>query len=344
MLFPIKRAFQPIDRRQDAASRLVYSEDDLRLALTDAYNANGSRFTITIAADLALTAPVTVASSDDSFNIVIDGGGRKVYPATGGSVTYCFYLRSPSNVQLRNCVFKESASTTEFIRVEAGARAEVSGCTFHTSGHTYVLHVDGDQSKTTIRDIQVIEDSGSLTAIVGPSTAKNFTLSGLRHSGSSTVTNVATTAYATTTIGGYSSADGSGTSTGSALGFSVGNPNPTTRQAFEQTYVGNVTTTDSSAATLVTIPTSSGATYYVEADVSGNLSNGGSTGAYKVATRCRNQSGVLTVSTPTAVFTSEDVAGWNATIDGSGTDIRVRVTGSVSSTVVWQGMVKVRRI
>ena len=67
--------------------RVVYTEDDIRRALTAAYSDPSSISTVKLGADIVLTKPVTITAPTGWRGIVIDGGGQfKV--STGAAMAY----------------------------------------------------------------------------------------------------------------------------------------------------------------------------------------------------------------------------------------------------------------
>lgn len=121
------------------------------------------------------------------------------------------------------------------------------------------------------------------------------------------------------------------------------------RLAIGDTVVGRVNTTDATVTTLATIPLKASYTYLIEARVVARRT-GGSAGAvddgavYVIRGGYTMVGGVATAisgTTPQAAFTDEDQAGWAATLDTSGTTVRVRVTGAVNNNVTWIGKVTV---
>ena len=74
----------------------------------------------------------------------------------------------------------------------------------------------------------------------------------------------------------------------------------------------------------------------VHARVSGRKNDGTEAAGYVLAATYRRAGGTTTqVGTTTALATHEDSSGWDATLDASGTGVRVRVTGAGSTTVDW---------
>lgn len=104
------------------------------------------------------------------------------------------------------------------------------------------------------------------------------------------------------------------------------------------------TTTDGTIATAATFNTASpwgsiaSVSFSVFAHVLGRQTNGiGETGDYYRTATFRRVAGTLTIvgAARTVGTDNEDVAGWDVTLDASGDDIRVRVTGAAGDTVKW---------
>ena len=70
---------------------------------------------------------------------------------------------------------------------------------------------------------------------------------------------------------------------------------------------------------------------YIVADQSGSA-NGA---VYKLKRRFLNAAGVVTAKSLVSVEVEEDDAAWDATIDNSGTTVRVRVTGKAATNIRW---------
>lgn len=107
-------------------------------------------------------------------------------------------------------------------------------------------------------------------------------------------------------------------------------------KAGDPVVTGSASTTDATVTTAATYTPADGTVVTVVAVVSARLSTGASAAGY-VRTATFRRAGATTsivgaVGTP---HTAEDVAGWDCTIDASGTDVRVRVTGAAASTISW---------
>src|SRR4051794_14975936 len=98
------------------------------------------------------------------------------------------------------------------------------------------------------------------------------------------------------------------------------------------TFRGTAKTADAAVTTLASYTPAAGKLVVIEAVVAARQSDGSAGGGYKVVSTFRRAGAVTTqIGTPTVVATHEDTAGWNATLDASGADVRVRVTGAAST-------------
>lgn len=95
-------------------------------------------------------------------------------------------------------------------------------------------------------------------------------------------------------------------------------------------------TTNGTQTTAGTYTPADGKAVEVVVRVSGRKSDGTQAGGYLLSAAFRRAGGTTTqVGTTTALATHEDDAGWDATLDASGTDVRVRVTGAGATNVDW---------
>lgn len=102
---------------------------------------------------------------------------------------------------------------------------------------------------------------------------------------------------------------------------------------------GTVTTTDGTATAIVTIPTTNGYTYLVEANVIGTDTATGDSVAYKVFGLYQYMSGTLTEAATeyTTVQVEDSTISASTTIgsEASGTNIVIKVTGKSSTNITW---------
>lgn len=116
--------------------------------------------------------------------------------------------------------------------------------------------------------------------------------------------------------------------------------NPASDEGTELT--ATIQTFNATIATLQTIAVPTDSVVLVETKVICRKSAGGGVGSngdgntYVRIAKAKNIGGVVTLQTVQASFTAEDFSTHNATFDVSGTDLRVRVTGTASNTIDWK--------
>lgn len=116
--------------------------------------------------------------------------------------------------------------------------------------------------------------------------------------------------------------------------------NPASDEGTELT--ATLQTLNATIATLQTISVPTDSVVLVETKVICRKSAGGGVGSngdgntYVRIAKAKNVGGVVTLQTVQASFTAEDFSTHNATFDVSGTDLRVRVTGTASNTIDWK--------
>ncbi len=103
---------------------------------------------------------------------------------------------------------------------------------------------------------------------------------------------------------------------------------------------GKVLTDSNVQTTLQLIPTATDTVSLIEARVTawrtgGAAGTAGDSASYIVLTRCKNSAGTVTANDITQSYISEDNVSLNATIDASGLDCRVRVTGDIDNVYEW---------
>lgn len=105
---------------------------------------------------------------------------------------------------------------------------------------------------------------------------------------------------------------------------------------------GRVATTSATVATLLTLTLADDTAYLIEARVLARRTAGAAGAAGDCAAYLRRAlahrtagGGAVLVGTVEAPFEREDQTAWDCTIDASGNDLRVRVTGAASNTVTW---------
>lgn len=103
----------------------------------------------------------------------------------------------------------------------------------------------------------------------------------------------------------------------------------------------STTTTTAAATTISTMGTSTGTVYLVQASIVARRTDAGTEGAgFVVKATFRNDSGVLTRIAEDKVSGKETGSAWDTTVDVSGTNIVVKVTGEASKTINWTASCK----
>lgn len=108
-------------------------------------------------------------------------------------------------------------------------------------------------------------------------------------------------------------------------------------------FSGAVQTTNATTTNAALYTPADGTAVTVLAHVVARRSTGAEGAGYLLCATFRRSGGTTTqIGSTTVLATHENVASWNATLDASGPDIRVRVTGAASSTINWRTMASVR--
>lgn len=103
---------------------------------------------------------------------------------------------------------------------------------------------------------------------------------------------------------------------------------------------GRASTTDATVTTLQTIPITPNRTYLIDSHIVARRT-GGAAGtaddgaAYIRRAMVTTKVGVVTINAVQDGLTQEDQAGWDATFDVSGTNVRIRVTGAINNNINW---------
>ena len=115
-------------------------------------------------------------------------------------------------------------------------------------------------------------------------------------------------------------------------------------------YQNRVATTDATVTTLHSFTLTASTTYRIEARVvarrTGGTSGTAEDGAgYIIVGTYKTVAGAATlVGAVSALYTAEDQAAWDATLDTSGTAVRVRVTGAANNNVTWHSTLIVSQV
>ena len=108
---------------------------------------------------------------------------------------------------------------------------------------------------------------------------------------------------------------------------------------------GIVTTTDATVTSVLEYTPTDAYVTQIKARVIGRKSDGTAGAAYEVTACVRRAGGTVTlIGAVAATSTMEDNASWAATIDVSGTLVRVRVTGVAATTINWKAKAEILEI
>lgn len=98
-----------------------------------------------------------------------------------------------------------------------------------------------------------------------------------------------------------------------------------------------LTTTDATVTTLTTTTPTNGKAIAIRAVIVAKDKATSNSAGYGLAATAKRDLGVTTLTgAVTVLWSHEDVAGWDATIDVSTPDVRVRVTGAAGSNIDWR--------
>lgn len=106
------------------------------------------------------------------------------------------------------------------------------------------------------------------------------------------------------------------------------------------TWQNRVATTDATVTTLATFTIAASKTYLIEARVIARRTGGAAGTADDGAVYIRRamvttKAGTVTINAVQDELTQEDQAGWDCTLDVSGSTVRVRVTGAANNSITW---------
>jgi len=103
-------------------------------------------------------------------------------------------------------------------------------------------------------------------------------------------------------------------------------------------------TTDATPTTIATISTATDKAYGLTVTIIGIKSDGSDIAHYIRYASYKNDGGTLTEVDETDEHTVEDDANWDVSMEASGTDILVKVTGVAATTIQWQATVEMNII
>jgi hypothetical protein len=111
---------------------------------------------------------------------------------------------------------------------------------------------------------------------------------------------------------------------------------------YSRSFSETAATTDDTVTTLGTFAIPTGSCVSVVADVVACIADASVGASYSARATFRNAGGVVSqVGTTSSLDTDADggAAAWVCTIDSSGTNARVRITGGVGETIRWTGRI-----
>ena len=126
--------------------------------------------------------------------------------------------------------------------------------------------------------------------------------------------------------------------TSSAAGFM-----PAADRAIVGTFADTtLTTTDATVTTIATVTPTNTKANTIKVTVTAKDKSTGNSASYGIVALAKRQGGPTTLSgAVTALWTIEDVAGWDCTVDVLTPDVRVRVTGAAGVSIDWRCRVEV---
>lgn len=118
----------------------------------------------------------------------------------------------------------------------------------------------------------------------------------------------------------------------------------------ESVTQNRITTTSATPATLHTVAIAANYTYVIRADVIARRTGGASGtaddgAAYTLRSAYTTKAGVVTLlGTAMEAIAREDVAGWDAALVISGTNVLVQVTGAATTNITWHATIRIWRV
>lgn len=120
----------------------------------------------------------------------------------------------------------------------------------------------------------------------------------------------------------------------------VGSGGTLATRTYEKASEATVSTTDATVTTLQTITVPATTTIGIETLIVARRTGGAAGTAedgarYKISGVYKNVAGTATIIGVTTVLADEDQAAWDATLDVTGANVRLRVTGAVNNNINW---------
>lgn len=107
---------------------------------------------------------------------------------------------------------------------------------------------------------------------------------------------------------------------------------------------GNCKTADETVTTILSWTPTDDSVEHFEAQVVGLTQNAGKAAGYRINGAVRRNDGTTSIIDAVVVDADETTIAWDATIDVSSPDVRVRVTGEAATTIRWSVIVRRRRL
>lgn len=219
--FP-KVSYSPQDLQQSANTRLIYSVEDLRGALTAAYAQPHTLSIIKLAADIFPSSTITIGTTDldsDFAGVIIEGSGQfKII--TVAEMETLFYINARATIRdvtidvmhdTTTVLFTSARTMFENVTVNVDANVSyvfANSALQHVtcenirissaSSDGYAFSLPHKQNNTLLRNVDIV-DSGSLTAVFAGSdvltTSTGWSASGFR------ITNVTNLLHAGSSFG-----------------------------------------------------------------------------------------------------------------------------------------------
>lgn len=117
-----------------------------------------------------------------------------------------------------------------------------------------------------------------------------------------------------------------------------------TAQDFNQSNSAELSTLNATVQTLKTISTESDTAYQIEANTIGRKSDGSQVISSKILATYKNDSGVLSLVGSQNTISNSDFTTASISMDISGTNIRIRITGEAATTISWGTSVIINKI
>lgn len=106
----------------------------------------------------------------------------------------------------------------------------------------------------------------------------------------------------------------------------------------------SIKTTDATPTTILSWQPADDSVEHLDIQVVGLSQNATKVGGYHISATVKRTDGTTSLLLATALHTHETTGTWDATVDASSPDVRIRVTGEAALTVLWSVIVRRRRL